>query len=236
MSGRKHKTFAKSKEFNSVDTEVEEEIIAAYAKVALEDEDPSLKDLQEIFRILQIPKCFTDDISESIEYYYEYLGDHGWELDYLNIKQSTVLDLIRVYTITSQIHTTSDVIDILDIDKLIKNLNILVKFRNSYGHILDSWSLLVHSATSSRDNTEEFIVAYRLTLPDLKLIKTSLNLDQDRESGKSLGDSFLIDMLSCGSTDFKGNRINFSLRTPKTGPCITIKEFAEILGNLGEIG
>lgn len=145
--------------------------------------------------------------------------------------------MILAYTITASTNDINEVniIDIVDIDKLIRNANKLVKFRNAYTHIYGSWKLFVDAATTLTDSSELTVTNYQLTLPDLKKIKSFLNLDETSNGNVSLGDSFLIDMLSCCTTTQHGDIINYDYNKPKKGSYITIKDFAEILGNLGEL-
>ncbi|KAK6459651.1 Rad33-domain-containing protein [Scheffersomyces xylosifermentans] len=238
--GRKSTEFKKSSEYEVVSPQIEDEILEVYTELA-GDEDLYLSQLPELFGILKIPECFTQDIKDCIEYYYDFIRPNAdVKFDATNVKQYTTLNLINSYSLTSNITKIHEVIDIVDIDKLIRNLNRLIKFRNNYKHIFQSWELFVAAATTeeagiSIDKSESFVLNYKLSLPDLKHIKNALNLDHESQGKHSLGDSFLIDMLSCCTTNSRGDILNFDFNKPKTGLCVSIKDFAEILGNLGEL-
>ncbi|RLV94882.1 hypothetical protein JA1_001440 [Spathaspora sp. JA1] len=213
--------------FESINSEIEDEILDEYSELT-GDEDLYLNQLPELLTILKIPTCFTNDITNSIEYYYSFVQGRGEEVNPSNIKQSTSLQLIQAYTITNNIQ---DIIDIIDIDKLLFNLNRLIKFRNNYQHIQNSWKLFLQASGSVNTNTGT-VDTFKLTLPDLKQVKSSLDLDNDPETKKPISESFLIDMLGCCCFDSNGNLLNYNI---KEGACVDIKDFAEILGNLGEL-
>ncbi|EGW31740.1 uncharacterized protein SPAPADRAFT_62337 [Spathaspora passalidarum NRRL Y-27907] len=210
--------------FEKINADTEDEILDEYSELLGDDDDLHLKELPELLQNLRIPAIFTDDIVESVEYYYNFIRNRDVSIDPSNIKQSMSFQLIKAYTITNAIRAPSDIIDIIDIDKLLFNVNRLVKFRNNYKHIRESWRLFV----SDSSNIEH----YKLALPDLKQVKSNLNLDNDPETRKPISESFLIDMLGCCSHDSNGNLLNYMT---KEGACVTIKDFAEILGNLGEL-
>lgn len=241
MSRRKGKAHGVSisEEFLRLDPEIEDEILEAYSSITLESQDFFLHQLPNFLRQLQIPTCFTNDITQCVDYYYEHMHNEGYDfkLNESNYKQTITFQMILAYTISSSTSDRNEVkiIDIVDIDKLIRNANKLVKFRNAYNHIYGSWKLFVDAATTSTDNSESTVTNYQLTLPDLKRIKSFLNLDEASNGNASLGDSFLIDMLSCCTTSQNGDIINYDYNKPKKGSYITIKDFAEILGNLGEL-
>lgn len=224
-----------SEVFERIPPDIEDEILEAYSELTsgdgLEyedaDEDFYLHQLVELFAKLSIPKCFTSDIMNCIEYYYDFIKSREVMLDPLNIRQSMTLSMIQAYTISSNVQEIKNIIDIVDIDKLLRNLNRLIKFRNGYKHIQESWKLVVSNSTGRQDVDFE---NYKLTLPDLKQIKTNLNLNTPQTN-----ESFLIDMLGCCSHDSNGNVLTFDYTRNKTGPNVSIKDFAEILGNLGEL-
>ncbi|CUM56697.1 uncharacterized protein AC631_04147 [Debaryomyces fabryi] len=241
MSRRKNKAHGVSisEEFLRLDPEIEDEILEAYSSITLESQDFFLHQLPEFLHQLQIPACFTDDITQCVNYYYEHMhNDNGdFKLNESNYKHAITFQMILAYTITGSANEKHEVtiIDIVDIDKLIRNVNKLVKFRNAYTHIYGSWKLFVDAATTSTDSSESTVTNHQLTLPDLKKIKSVLNLDEAGNGNVSLGDSFLIDMLSCCTTTENGDILNYDYNKPKKGSYITIKDFAEILGNLGEL-
>ncbi|ODV79297.1 uncharacterized protein CANTADRAFT_22047 [Suhomyces tanzawaensis NRRL Y-17324] len=226
---RRNDGFAKSKQFEQLNPDIEDEILEVYAQLTAESPDLFLHQLPEFFTFLKVPHCFIYDILQCTEYYYEFMQRDKLVVDARNVKQQTTINLLQAYTITG---SDSDLIDIVDIDKLIRHGNKLVKFRNNYHHIYESWKLFVQAASDS--TSKSAIVHYKLSLPDLKRIKAVLNLDES-EGRTSFSDSLLIDMLSCCSTDSDGNIINFDFDKPKEGSYLSIKDFAEILGNLGEL-
>ncbi|CAX43118.1 conserved hypothetical protein [Candida dubliniensis CD36] len=220
-----------SKTFEQVDDEIEDEIFETYSELLGDDvdhQDVILSQLPQILSNLRIPKCFTKDIEQCVDYYYDFIKDKDVHLDSLNTRQQNTLAMINSYTVTSGIKQLDEIIDIIDVEKLLYNLNRLVKFRNNYSHISKSWQLFVNSATGSSASE-----IFKLTLPDLKKIKTNLNLDSDPSTKAPLSDTFLIDMLGCCSHDSKGNLLNFDFE--KKGACVTVKDFAEILGQIGEL-
>lgn len=152
----------------------------------------------------------------------------GIEFDASNVRQYTTLLLIQKYTVNANPTCIDDVIDIVDIDKLLTHTNKLVKFRNQYAHIYASWALFVTTA-NTKVTSENQITNYKLSLPDLQAIKSALNIDS------TFTDSLLIDMISACMVDGSGNSICFDYDRAKYGSCIMIKEFAEMLGEIGEL-
>lgn len=226
--GRRHHNEFISTTYTTVLPATEDEILEAYSQVA--GEDLYLEQIGDLFATLRIPECFTYDIVQCVDYYYEFIKPvPGIKFDPLNVKQYTTINLVKAYTITASLDSLDNIIDIIDIDKLIRNVNRLVKFRDHYSHIVASWRLFV-LATTEKQLSDAAVLKHRLSLVDLKTIKTKLHLDT-----KELGDSLLIDMLSCSTTDVDGNIINFDFTKPKTGTVVSIKDFGEILGNLGEL-
>ncbi|RCK64539.1 hypothetical protein Cantr_00315 [Candida viswanathii] len=226
-------SFTPSDKFEELLPEIEDEILEVYSEMVDEDEqDLYLKQLQQIFRVLRIPECFTRDIEQCVDYYYDFIKDRDIKIDALNKRQSNTISMIHAYTITTtSIKESSNIIDIIDIDKLLRNLNRLIKFRNHYKHILASWKLFVTSANNGSSTSS--LETYTLTFPDLKQIKTNLNLDADPSTKTPLSDTFLIDMLGCCATDSHGNLLNFGF--DKNGAGVMIKDFAEVLGQIGEL-
>ncbi|KAI5952617.1 hypothetical protein KGF54_003484 [Candida jiufengensis] len=219
--------FEPSKEFDTIDPDIEDEIIEAYTDyLGEESTDLLLSDLPTLLENLKIPSIFTQDITTAIEYFYQFLNGKNVQINSLNSKQNITISLLKSYTITSSSITSSnELLDMIDLDKLIINLNKLIKFRNNESHIRASWKLF---SDSFNKNPDKFV----LTLPELKQVKTNLNLDNDPQTKAPLNDLFLIDMLGCCQEDPRGNLINFSFE--KRGASVTIKDFAEILGRIGE--
>ncbi|KAK6465791.1 Rad33-domain-containing protein [Scheffersomyces coipomensis] len=239
MPPRKKKSI-RSEAYLEVSAQAEEEILEAYSIILGEEEqDFYLHQLIELYDYLKIPSCFTADFKRCIDYYYEFIRPNTeLEFDATNVKHYTTLNFIHAFTITGKINKLNMIIDIIDIDKLIRNSNRLLKFRDNFNHIYQSWEMFVTASTisgSSSEINEQFILNYKLGMKELKKIKTDLQLDTDRKTAAVLGDSFLIDMLSLPTTNERGEILNFDFNKPKIGLCVTIKDFAEILGNLGEL-
>lgn len=216
-----------------VDSQTEDEILEVYESITANDGDAYLSDLPKFFEALSIPLCFTNDIATCITFFYD-LSILDLELKSsgdLNAMQMTALRFVRAFTITKTFGTLErgDIIDILDVDKLIKQLNILMKFRNHYRHILNSWKQLINA--SNKDVKEENeILKFKLGVPELRDIRDSLITEQAK--GPQLGDPLLIDMLSIGLED---DSICFYIDRKVESIYITIKRFAQILGFLGEL-
>ncbi|WLF79791.1 hypothetical protein PVL30_003557 [Lodderomyces elongisporus] len=235
---RKKGQFALSGSYSSVDPELEDEILEVYtnymdSQMDLKEveQDLALRDLPQMFSMLNIPSCFTKDIEAAIDYYYDIMkSKKSSMIDRTNRKQNITMYMIEAYTITpSSVKVVDDVLDIVDIDKLINNLNRLLKFRNNYSHIRASWALFFADGADYYNANHE---NYKLDLPGLKAVKTKLGLDNDLSNGGMISDSFLIDMLGCSQHDSKDRLLNFDF--DQRGACVTIKDFAEILGRIGE--
>lgn len=181
--------------------------------------DLLLKHLPLLFQYLKIPSILTYDIISCIDHYYEILINSNAPT---SLKDNLSLCLINYYTITSNPSTLSDIIDIIDIDKLIYQLHRLIILRNNYDHIHSSWLLFTSILKISKP------LKHKLTLPDLKKIKSHLGLDS---GSVSLSDSVLIDMLSCAYNDSKQEIVDLSGGPPGVG----FKAFGLILGELGEL-
>lgn len=212
----------KSLQFAKVPEQNEEEILEAYAELT-DGGDLHLRMLPGLFHRLDIPRCYFRDVEECTEYFYANIDGH--EIDVSKSYHWVTFQFLTAYTLTTS-SNPQELLDIVDIDKLIRNTSTLLKFRDNHSHILASWNLFI-AAASPGSSPESFV----LTLPHLKAIKQHLNLDQGLAS---LGDSFLINMLSCCSTNDNGNPTSFYLDKQKDGFGVTIRDFAEILGNLGE--
>lgn len=226
-----------SQKFECINKEYEAEILEVYAVITESDQDFYLKLLKKFFKKLLIPKWFTTDVIECVDYFYEIKGN---VTKASASKKDVILQMISTFTISSQVVSDDDIIDIVDIDKLIKYTNKLLQFRDNFHHIKQSWLLFVEPATSpsldssetNRQTDELKSLDFKLTLPALKLVKTHLNLDSN--SKHPLGDGFLIDMLSCCATDDLGNLYNYDLKRQQEGLFVGFKDFAYILGALGE--
>lgn len=215
----KRRAFGKSSSFPKTDPAIEDEILEAYTAVLGASPDLLLRHMPALFKLLKIHPCFSKDVTSCIAYYYNHMHGKG-PLDASVHRQYIAHCMLMDYTIT----TGNDIYDIIDIDKLIVQVNRLVKFRNAYPHIYTSWKLFVDAAEPECAHPEE----YQLTFVGLKSIKTALDLDLE-----SVTDSFLIDMLGCAAGD--GVK-NYDLNRVKAGTAVSIKDFAEVLGQLDELG
>ncbi|KAI5961135.1 hypothetical protein CANMA_003909 [Candida margitis] len=228
---RKKVGFQPSSAFEEITPEIEDEIVEEYAQQLGDDTDLHLDKLSDVLDSLNIPHCFTSDIKSAIDYYYQFMHDRDYAINSGSTKQRLTLEMILSFTITTSTQTTDDVSDIIDIDKLIQRLNTLIKLRNNYSHIISSWKSFIQESGGA--NKPANIEDFQLTLPELKNVKTSLNLDNDPQTKAPLNDGFLIDMLGCCQHDQKGHLINFAF--DKQGASVMIKDFAVILGKLGEL-
>ncbi|CCE82339.1 Piso0_002060 [Millerozyma farinosa CBS 7064] len=221
--------------FEKLNDDKVDEILEAY-NVTLDGEDDfHLSKVPTLLEYLNIPGCFTEDINECIDYYYTMMHSRDLSAGSLNSKLEIVFSFLEAYTITSAEEIGKmQYIDIVDIDKLINNVDKLLKFRDNYEYIYDSWKLVTDAVADTPLDTSQTL-SYHLTLPDLKKLKKKLNLDSQSQTEHSLGDGFLIDMLSCCTSTSSGRLINFDFEKARKGPYVGTKDFAEILGNLNEL-
>ncbi|OBA22456.1 hypothetical protein METBIDRAFT_39917 [Metschnikowia bicuspidata var. bicuspidata NRRL YB-4993] len=212
--------FRKSPAYLLVPAHVETEVLDAYADVltAANEPDLVLQNMPDLLRRLDIPACFTRDICQCVEWFY---ATQQTTLARASLKWAVAEQLLQHLTISLTIRGRFDVSDIVDIDKLVKFCNRLVKFRDNHLRILQNWALFV-DASGGTDGTS---ADHCLTLPDLVKIKSSLQLDD-------IGDSILIDMLGCSRSSVDGDLFNYKLSAATLE--VGIKDFAEVLGLLGE--
>lgn len=224
------KQFVRSKSFYEVPSFIEDEILELYSEFT-NGEDFYLSELVQFLESLKIPVCFFQDISNCVNYFYSHIySKEDVVLNVDNHKQNITLNLVKSYTITTSINNLDDVVDIIDVDKLLKNCSRLVKFRNTYRLILNTWTLFVESADKNAVDDKDSIVSHRLTLPHLQKIKNDLGLED------SLSDSSLIDMLgACSTVGPNDEIVNYDWNKLKSGKYITIRDFSEIMGQLGEL-
>ena len=222
------KGFHKSSQFELVPEYIKNEIVQLYK--SLNDADLFFSDLPNFFNRLGIEAVFIKDIINCVEYFYSQIySKDDVDLNVAeNAKQYITLKAVKSFTITQSIDSLDDIIDVIDVQKLIKNSGKLIKFRDNFELILDSWSLFVRAGNQSNKNMgKDEILNYRLTLPHLQKIKQELGLEE------SLSDSSLIDML--GSCATSGDDIvNYDWDKLKEGKYVSIRDFAEIMGQLGE--
>lgn len=216
--------FSKSEEFVNIDADAERQIIDAYAETLDETgvEDIYLKHLPIIFQKLSIPHCFTRDIDNCIQWFYDtYL--FGVSSDSQKGRKTKLL--LEQLTLTSGRHDELEVSEIVDIDKLIIVGNRLIKFRDHYPEIKNAWRLFLEAANGTKVKDSE-LLGLTLTLKDLKKVKEHLDLGD-------ISDSILIDMLGCGSTTLDGQLLNFEANAG--GLAVGIKDFAEIMAQIGQL-
>ncbi|KAK8440709.1 hypothetical protein ACI3LY_001012 [Candidozyma auris] len=222
--------FAKSEAYAQVDAEAERQILDAYAETLDESnsEDIYLKHLPIIFHKLNIPHCFTRDIDNCIQWFYDI---HFYDSASDSHKSRSVQSLLRQLTLTTTRGGEQDVSDVVDIDKVILFGNRLVKFRDHFPEIKNAWRLFVEaskkkSSGNSNGLRDSDLIDSKLTLKDLRSIKGYLELDD-------ISDSILIDMLGCGTTTLEGQVLNYE--GISGGLEVGIKDFAEILGQIGQL-
>lgn len=192
---RARKSAGLSESFDVIPAEIEDEVLDAYGAVLENHPDEAdllLRDLPEVFEELRIPPCFTRAVCELINRYYALVGSKAA----LNLRDNhhlMVVFMIQYLTITdeSNCQTINDCLDIVDVDKLVSRVGKLVKFRDHYRHILQTWKLF---------GCEESDV---LTLPDLQRIKDQLNV--------AISDAQLIDMIGSGKQfNFEGTSVGIT--------------------------
>lgn len=176
--------FKVSSRWDDPDPAIEDEILEAYSVFAGE-EDLHLNQLEELFRHLQVPSCFTRQLLQLVDQFYAIL-DSGASINLKDTSHLMVVFMVQNLTITDpQVTSIQECLDIVDIDKLLTRGTKLIKFRDNYQHIIDTWRLF----GCKEDDV--------LTIPQLQKIKDELNI--------GVSDQMLIDMVSCGKEfNFEG--------------------------------
>ncbi|GEQ66984.1 hypothetical protein JCM33374_g647 [Metschnikowia sp. JCM 33374] len=213
--------FSKSTDYWHVPADIETEVLDAYADVldATGSPDLVLENIPDLLERLEVPHCYTRDVSECISWFY---ATQHTSLARSSQNWAVAEQLLRHLTISATVRGVFDVSDVVDIDKLVKFCNRLLKFRDHSSNIVQSWALFVE-ASGTQPGTNP--VEHSLTLHDLGKVKSSLQLDD-------IGDSILIDMLGCGRSTVDGELFNYKLASG--GLEMGIKDFAEVLGLLGQ--
>lgn len=173
-----------SSQWDETDPSIEDEILEAYSELAGE-EDLHLNQLEELFHRLQIPGCFTRQLLQLVDQFYAIL-DSGASINLKDTSHLMVVFMVQNLTITDpKVTSIHECLDIVDIDKLLTRGTKLIKFRDNYRHITDTWRLF-----GCKENDT-------LTIPQLQKIKEELNVE--------VSDQMLIDMVSCGKEfNFEG--------------------------------
>lgn len=213
--------FAMSAQYKQITKELESEVLDEYESFLNTSSSPDmlLSHIPDMLDNLKIPKCFTVDIDECIQWFY----DTGCgNVSKLSSKWVVVEHLLTNLTISSSYNGTLEVSDIIDIDKLVRFCNRLLRFRDHYPIIEEAWKLFVYATGHGGSK----ITSFRMSMKDLSKVKTHLQLDD-------ISDSILIDMLGCSTTTVDGEMFNYTL-LPQ-GLTVNIKDFAEIMGQLGEL-
>lgn len=215
--------FQKSKRFLLVEEDIEEEVLNEYALFieAFGVEDVLLKDVPALLAKLHVPHYYYDDVSECIQWFYD---TQNGNISFRSAKWTVATHLLQHLTISVTRNGVIDVSDVVDADKLVKFCLRLIKYRDSEARILDAWSLFVEAAGLAEKGKD--VTGCRISVQDLANIKRKLRLND-------LSDTILIDMLSCSGSTVEGDIFNYQIS--KTGILVGIKDFAEILGQLGQL-
>lgn len=213
--------FQKSKQFALVTAEIEEEILEQFSEFLESSDQPDLLliHIPELLARLKIPNCYYKDITECTQWFYD---TQKGKLSHKSAQWGVVTLLLQALTLSVTSNGVIDVSDIIDVDKLVQFCNRLIKFRNAHQQIVDSLSLFTQAAGY---NTND-VTGLHLSLKHLQTIKVKLQLDD-------LSDSILIDMLGCSGTTVDGTLYNY--RLSKLDLLVGIKDFAEVMGQLGEL-
>lgn len=227
---------SKQNSFLEIDPNHEDEILEIYAIMTEESPDLYLRQLPAIFRKLRIPKCFVTDIIACIAYYYELMDGRKVAYNPANRKQAMTMRLLLAYTLTAPNADIENILDILDVDKLIRNVDRLLKYRDNYAHVMATWKLCVEATTTDSSKMKKYtdaeLASFKLDLTLLKKIKTHLDLDAS-DARRGMSDALLIDMLSCCAFNERDEPVNYAFDSNVTH--INFKVFADILGHLGEL-
>lgn len=215
--------FQKSKQFLLATEDIEEEILMEYALFmdSFGAEDVLLKDVPIILAKLKIPVHYYSDVSDCIQWFYD---TRDRNLTRHSSRWAVVVQLLQHLTLSATSNGNFEVSDVVDVDKLVEFCTRLLKFRDSNDSILNAWALFADAAGYLA--MKQDVTKFRLSLQSLKNIKSKLQLDD-------LSDSILIDMLGCSKTTVDGNIYNY--RVGSADILVEIKDFAEIMGHLGQL-
>lgn len=210
--------FSKSANYTTLTKYAETEILDRYAELLEDAPDVLLSHIPAFFRGLKVPPCFTNDINTCIQWIYDTgLGN----VSRTSAKWHVAEQLLRHLTISATVNGDFDVSDIVDLDKLLQFSNRLLRFRDHYREILRGWKLFADACGYSGPVSD-----FQMSMKTLGKVKSRLQLDD-------ISDSILIDMLGCSKTTVEGEIFNYTFLAQ--GLVVTIKDFAEVLGQLGEL-
>lgn len=213
--------FKKSSAYTEISAAAETEILDEYAAVldSAQAPDVLLTNVPLILAQLKVPKCFTNDISTCIQWFYD--SGQGHVLRHSH-RWLVAEQLLSQVTISASFQGLFDVSDVVDLDKLVKFCNRLLRFRDHYPLIKEHWLLFADACGYAGHD----IISFKMSMRDLVKVKKHLQLDD-------ISDGVLIDMLGCSTRTVEGDLFNFSF-LPQ-GLTVDIKDFAEILGQMGEL-
>lgn len=216
--GRK---FAKSAQYSHITHLAEAEVLDHYEAMLESGTSPDvlLSHVPSILIKLRIPKCFTVDIVECIQWFYD--TGHA-NVSTKSPRWIIIEQLLLHLTISTKVNGIVQVSDVVDIDKLVTFCNRLLRFRDHFRMIKQAWRLFVEAS----GNKNADITMFRLSMKDLSKVKSYLQLDD-------ISDTVLIDMLGCGTSTVDGEIYNYTFQ--QEGLSVNIKDFAEIMGQLGEL-
>ncbi|SGZ55044.1 CIC11C00000002707 [Sungouiella intermedia] len=213
--------FTKSARYTQITQLAETEVLDQYECILESGLSPDvlLSHIPAILKKLRVPQCFTKDICQCIQWFYD-TGHANVSTE--SPRWAIVEQLLLHLTISSKLNGVLQVSDIVDIDKLVTFCNRLLRFRDHYRIIRQAWSLFVEA--SGNKNVD--VTTFRLSMKDLTKVKSYLQLDD-------ISDTVLIDMLGCGTSTVEGDVYNYTFH--HHGLSVNIKDFAEIMGQLGEL-
>lgn len=211
--------FRKLNTYSEISQAAETEVLDEYAAVLdnTQAEDVLLSDVPKILSQLKVPSCFTDDIQNCIQWFYDTGRGHVQRGNHWIVAEQLLLQL----TISSVFQGQFEVSEVVDIDKLVKFCNRLLRFRDHFPLIKEYWLLFAELCGEGKND----ITKFKMSMQDLAKVKKYLQLDD-------ISDGVLIDMLGCSTRTVQGDLFNFNFSPSIL--TVDIKDFAEVLGQLGE--
>ncbi|ODQ81096.1 hypothetical protein BABINDRAFT_6935 [Babjeviella inositovora NRRL Y-12698] len=231
----KQKLVDKTTKFSEPTDDIESEIIEIYAQYTaavdgedLEDEalqlDLTIEQLPAFLGELHIPPRFIEDILRDFEAYNHYVKTTGSSVVTSETAETNAFVKARETVENFIIPDTR----IVDMDKLIAQTTRLLKMRNHKEYIYTNWKMVIDTVVTETNKMESVLrpkvdlatlhsedyEKMELNLKDLRTLKAYLKL------GDKFQDVALIDMISL----FANGKAH-----------ISIKDFGEIIGLLGEL-